>query len=161
MKAGVAFDVTGVLLKSKKAIPKAKEALMLLKERQIPFILLTNAGGRTEAARAKQTNDILGTDILSKENVIQSHTPMQLIYKLLELDNKLDDNHLAVIGGSEQVNDIADDYGFKNYVTVQELCALQPQMVPLNNKAGYPTGPEDLKDRVRGRFKINKAEDLL
>jgi len=112
MKAGIAFDVTGVLLKSKRAIPKAKEALMSLKERQIPFVVLTNAGGRTEAARAKYINDILGTDILSKENVIQSHTPMQLVYKQLEFDNKIDDNHLAVIGGSEQVNDIADNYGF-------------------------------------------------
>jgi len=34
-------------------------------------------------------------------------------------------------------------------------------MVPLNYRSGYPIGPEGLIDRVRGRFNINKAEDLL
>jgi ribonucleotide monophosphatase NagD (HAD superfamily) len=52
MKPAMAFDATGVLFKSNKLIPKAKEALTLLKDRDIPFVILTNAGGRTETARA-------------------------------------------------------------------------------------------------------------
>ena len=52
MKPAIAFDVTGVLFKSNKAIPRAKEALSLLKSKNIPFVILTNASGRTEQQRA-------------------------------------------------------------------------------------------------------------
>lgn len=48
MKPAIAFDATGVLFKSNKALARSRDALLKLKQRNIPFVVLTNAGGRTE-----------------------------------------------------------------------------------------------------------------
>jgi HAD superfamily hydrolase (TIGR01450 family) len=87
MWPAVAFDVTGVLHLGSKAIPRALEALMMLKDRGVPFVLLTNAGGRLESERADMINKLLGTDIITERNVIQSHTPMKMIYRYM-VENK-------------------------------------------------------------------------
>jgi ribonucleotide monophosphatase NagD (HAD superfamily) len=63
---GVAFDFSGVLAVGSKALPRAKEALLLLKEHGIPYVILTNAGGRTDKERARFMNKALGdADLIS------------------------------------------------------------------------------------------------
>ena len=66
----LAFDASGVLISSGKPIPRAREALDLLHKRKIPFVILTNAGGRQDKARADLLNKILGTTLLNERNVI-------------------------------------------------------------------------------------------
>ncbi len=44
-------SIDGVLVRSSNPIPGAHEALSYLQSEKIPFILLTNGGGKTEAAR--------------------------------------------------------------------------------------------------------------
>lgn len=48
----IAFDYTGVFATSSNALPAAIPALQLLNRHNIPFVILTNAGGRTEKDRA-------------------------------------------------------------------------------------------------------------
>lgn len=52
---------------------------------------------------------------------------------------------LILIGGSEECHHICTDYGFKNFVTVQEMAAIYPDMVPLSHKAGYPQAEKEIK----------------
>src|SRR5690242_773126 len=54
-----AFDIDGVLLRSSQPIPGARESLSYLRKHHIPFILLTNGGGKTEKQRTQDLNDKL------------------------------------------------------------------------------------------------------
>jgi ribonucleotide monophosphatase NagD (HAD superfamily) len=65
-----------VLLHVAKPIPGAPEALRYLQDNNIPFILLTNGGGKHESDRVRDLNEKLGTH-LTVENFVQSHTPFQ------------------------------------------------------------------------------------
>ncbi|RAL61845.1 hypothetical protein DID88_002908 [Monilinia fructigena] len=57
-----AFDIDGVLLRSSSPIPGASEALNLLYSNNIPFILLTNGGGKHESARVTELILVTGGD---------------------------------------------------------------------------------------------------
>ncbi|CAK7229939.1 hypothetical protein SBRCBS47491_007420 [Sporothrix bragantina] len=95
-----AFDIDGVLLHVSEPIPGAAAALQHLHRLNIPFILLTNGGGRYEADRVADLQRRLGLDleslegdknntdthdadcvgplpVLSTANFVQSHTPFQ------------------------------------------------------------------------------------
>lgn len=90
-----AFDIDGVLLHVDQPIPGAAAALRHLHALGIPFILLTNGGGRHEADRVADLQQRLGLDagwsasasaskgacpplpVLSTANFVQSHTPFQ------------------------------------------------------------------------------------
>jgi ribonucleotide monophosphatase NagD (HAD superfamily) len=63
-----------VLLRGCDPIPRAREALLHLQSQRIPFILLTNGGGETEARRAWKMSGMLGV-ALHEHMFIQSHTP--------------------------------------------------------------------------------------
>lgn len=53
-------SIDGVLLHSSKALPGAAETLRFLQEHKIPFILLTNGGGKSEAERVAELSVKLG-----------------------------------------------------------------------------------------------------
>ena len=89
-----AFDIDGVLLHVNEPIPGAAAALRHLHRLNIPFILLTNGGGRYEADRVADLQRRLGLDlesstdthdsdcagplpVLTTANFVQSHTPFQ------------------------------------------------------------------------------------
>lgn len=92
----MASSIDGVLLKSSTPIPGAHEALRYLNHHRIPFILLTNGGGKTEAARVKELSEKLDVP-LTEENFVQSHTP----FKLLAVDGvkSYKDRTILVLGG--------------------------------------------------------------
>ncbi len=69
-----ARSVDGVLVRQQDPIPRAREALLFLQRQCIPFILLTNGGGKTEAERVEELSGILGVP-LDPSVLIQSHTP--------------------------------------------------------------------------------------
>ncbi len=74
---GLAFDATGVIYKSRKGIPRAKEAFDLLLKHSIPFVILTNASDRTEAERANFLNGLMGSKAITPEKVVQGHTAIK------------------------------------------------------------------------------------
>jgi len=60
-----AFDIDGVLMLGSNAIPAGTKALKLLNEKKIPYILLTNGGGKWEHDRVAELSDRLGVNVKS------------------------------------------------------------------------------------------------
>lgn len=122
-----AFDIDGVLAHGNHAIPEAKEALKMLNGDnelgiKIPYILLTNGGGKTEASRCEQLSEILEVPI-STDQFIQSHTPMQALSEYYET--------VLVLGGEGQkIREVAENYGFKNVVHPKDILAWDPTISP-------------------------------
>lgn len=78
--AGMVLDIDGVLVRGKRAIPGAREAMEELHASGIPFCLLTNGGGMSEQDKAEAIERVLGmpahSGILNANNVVLNHTPM-------------------------------------------------------------------------------------
>ncbi|KAI9369183.1 HAD-like domain-containing protein [Aspergillus egyptiacus] len=122
-----AFDIDGVLAHGNEAIPEAKEALRMLNGDnelgiKIPYILLTNGGGKTEAARCQQLSEVLGCPI-STDQFIQSHTPMQALTEYHQT--------VLVCGGEGQkIREVAENYGFENVIHPKDIQAWDPTISP-------------------------------
>ncbi|KAK3363384.1 HAD-like domain-containing protein [Lasiosphaeria hispida] len=122
-----AFDIDGVLLHVAKPTPGATETLRFLNESNIPFILLTNGGGKREVDRVKDLSEKLGVP-LTIDNFVQSHTPFkQLVDGPASLRNKT----ILVTGSDyEKCRAIAKSYGFQNVVTPADILAAHPSVFP-------------------------------
>ncbi|KAI1454492.1 HAD-superfamily hydrolase [Annulohypoxylon moriforme] len=112
-----AFDVDGVLVKGKKPLPGASEAIGLLQRKNVPFMFLTNGGGHTEEAHVKKVGQRLGLTFSPKQ-FVQSHTPY------FDLVPEYGDKIVLVLGGhGQQIRGVAHAYGFKNVVTSSDIVA--------------------------------------
>ncbi|KAJ5088430.1 hypothetical protein N7456_012046 [Penicillium angulare] len=122
-----AFDIDGVLAHGPEPIEEAKEALKILNGDnelgiKIPYILLTNGGGKTEVARCAQLSEMLEAPI-STDQFIQSHTPMQALSEYYET--------VLVCGGEGyKVREVAETYGFQNVVHPKDILAWDPTISP-------------------------------
>lgn len=122
-----AFDIDGVLAHGNEPIEEAKEALKMLNGDnelgiKIPYILLTNGGGKTEAARCQQLSEILECPI-STDQFVQSHTPMQALSDYY-------DTVLVCGGEGQKIREVAENYGFKNVVHPKDILAWDPTVSP-------------------------------
>jgi ribonucleotide monophosphatase NagD (HAD superfamily) len=78
---GFVFDIDGVLLRGSNVLPQAIRSLNRLESLKVPFVLLTNGGGVTEAKKAEELSQRLRVD-LKPSQIILSHSPMsQLVDK--------------------------------------------------------------------------------
>ncbi|CAN8100475.1 unnamed protein product [Discula destructiva] len=144
-----AFDIDGVLLHKSDPIPGAKETLKYLQQHEIPFILLTNGGGKTEATRLAELSSKLDVP-LSLSHFVQSHTPFQLLASP-ELVVNLPHSHLPrylhqkigvtnlrnstvlVLGSDASVaRQIAHGYGFQSVVTAGDILKAKPDIFPFD-----------------------------
>ncbi|PHH54339.1 putative CDP-alcohol phosphatidyltransferase class-I family protein C22A12.08c [Ceratocystis fimbriata CBS 114723] len=122
-----AFDIDGVLLHVAKPIPGAAESLQYLTNNKIPFILLTNGGGKHESDRVSDLASKLGVR-LSTENFVQSHTPFQ---DLVDNSEGLREKTILVTGAdAHKCRQIAEAYGFRSVVTPADILAAQPNIYP-------------------------------
>ncbi|KAH8662067.1 HAD-like domain-containing protein [Xylariales sp. PMI_506] len=122
-----AFDIDGVLLHVAKPIPGATEALQYLQKNNIPFILLTNGGGKHETDRVAQLSDTLNVE-LSTDNFVQSHTPFQ---ELVHGPEGLHDKNILITGSdAAKSRTIAETYGFKNVITPADILMAHPTVWP-------------------------------
>ena len=125
-KPFVFFDVDGVLRKGKSAIPGAKEAILKLKDKDIPLAIITNGGGEPEYKRAEAINNILGLnnqEIFNGENVFLCHSPMQS--SLL----KNYEGHVLITGTGD-IKSVMNHYNFNNFITVEEYAQIFPNIFP-------------------------------
>src|ERR1700761_25227 len=107
-------SIDGVLVRSAKPIPQASTSLKFLQQNGIPFMLLTNGGGRHESERVKDLSAKLSVS-LGESNFVQSHTPFA---ELIHGENSLRDKCIMVVGGEYgRCRDVAERYGFTNVIT--------------------------------------------
>lgn len=121
-----AFDVDGVLVRGQTALPRAKAALQKLHEHSVPFILLTNGGGLTEAAHAERVGQRLGMCI-DEEQFVQSHTPFKTHVE------KYKGKNVLVLGGCKDfIKQLAAAYGFDQdkILTTSDLTKHHPSLHP-------------------------------
>ncbi|KAF7533269.1 hypothetical protein G7054_g7233 [Neopestalotiopsis clavispora] len=113
-----AFDIDGVLIRGGRAIPEAVEAMKVLNGQneygiKIPYIFLTNGGGKSEAERCKDLSKQMEIDI-SPAQFICGHTPMS------EMATKY--GTVLVVGGEgEKCRQVAESYGFTDVVTPGDI----------------------------------------
>ncbi|KAM7217101.1 HAD-like domain containing protein [Rhypophila decipiens] len=120
-------SIDGVLLRGPDPIPGAlaNETLDWLAKRNIPFVMLTNGGGKTEQARVEILNSKLGTN-LTTDHIIQSHTPFGA---LVDGPEKLRNKTILVTGSDyETSRKIMHNYGYKNVVTPGDIYKAEPQI---------------------------------
>jgi HAD superfamily hydrolase (TIGR01456 family) len=127
---GVALDIDGVLLRGSSVIPGAQRALSALYgnnalKRRFPVIFLTNGGGVTEAAKARELEHKLGIPI-SPDQVVLSHSPMRA---LIQSQHNLNNGHVLLVG-RDSVRDVAESYGMRHPVLVDEILRWKPGVWP-------------------------------
>ncbi|KAJ2379111.1 hypothetical protein IW150_000376 [Coemansia sp. RSA 2607] len=129
LQTAVAFDIDGVLVKGKQALDAGRRALSILSgnnkhHKRIPFVLLTNGGGVSEAAKAADISQRLGVPIHASQ-IVLAHSPMQ------SLVQSYGDKHVLVVGGiKNRCAEIARAYGFSDVSTPNDLVAWRPALWP-------------------------------
>ncbi|KAI9365963.1 HAD-like domain-containing protein [Zopfochytrium polystomum] len=110
---GVAFDIDGVLIKGKAALPQAIRSLRRLDELKVPYICLTNGGGMTEEAKAAELSSLLKTRI-APDQIVLAHTPMA------DLAQTYAEKQVLIIG-RDSCRDAAAAYGLHRTVLAEEV----------------------------------------
>ena len=125
------FDVNGVLRLGPNPLKGAKEAIELLQSYKphIPFIILSNSGGATEASRAKELSNKLN---LSNNFEIR---PSQMVLCHSPLKNLVSEykDKLVLIAGGRRCIEVAKMYGYMNIIGVEEYAALNPKLVSFSS----------------------------
>lgn len=122
-----AFDIDGVLIRGGRPIPEAIEAMQVLNGKnqfgiKIPYIFVTNGGGKTEQERCVQLSKQLDIEV-SPGQFICGHTPMR------EMAEKY--KTVLVVGGEgEKCRQVAEGYGFKDVVTPGDIIKDNPDTTP-------------------------------
>ncbi|EGX48983.1 hypothetical protein AOL_s00079g204 [Orbilia oligospora ATCC 24927] len=96
-----AFDIDGVLLRGRTPLPGATKSLRKLQDNHVPFILLTNGGGKHESERTEELSRLLDVPI-TEDMFIQSHTPFKGLVGRY--------NSVLAVGGEE----VGEGEGWKN-----------------------------------------------
>ncbi|CAO2657676.1 Nn.00g038020.m01.CDS01 [Neocucurbitaria sp. VM-36] len=122
-----AFDIDGVLVRSSDALPRAHKALSYLQSQRIPFILLTNGGGKHESERVADLSNKLSVPI-DTSMFIQSHTPFA------DMDHLKDKTVMVVGGEADKCRAVAETYGFRTVVTPGDVLAAYPDVWPFSQQ---------------------------
>lgn len=113
-----AFDIDGVLIRGGRPIPEAIEAMKILNGEneygmKVPYIFLTNGGGKTEAERCIDLSRQLDIEV-SPAQFICGHTPMREMVEKYQT--------VLVVGGEgEKCRQVAEGYGFKDVITPGDI----------------------------------------
>ncbi|KAF2109704.1 HAD-like domain-containing protein [Lophiotrema nucula] len=122
-----AFDIDGVLVRSSDPLPRAHKALSYLQSQRIPFILLTNGGGKHESERVADLSSKLDIP-LDTSMFVQSHTPFADMHEYKE-------KTVLVMGGDEDhCRIVAERYGFKTVVTPGDIFTAYPAVWPFSQQ---------------------------
>ncbi len=125
-KIAFAFDIDGVLIRGSKPLIEATKALNLLNQNDIPFILLTNGGGKLEIERTNELSKKLNI-MISKDQIIQSHTPFKNLINNFK--------NVLIIGGTDEndkTRNVAKNYGFKNVIRTIDIIKNNSKIWPFH-----------------------------
>lgn len=122
-----AFDIDGVLIRGGAPIPEAIEAMKMLNGEnewgvKVPYIFLTNGGGKTEAERCIDLSRQLDIEVAPAQ-FICGHTPMR---EMVEKHHTV----LVIGGEGEKCREVAEGYGFKDVVTPGDMIKDNPHTTP-------------------------------
>ncbi|RVX71445.1 hypothetical protein B0A52_05017 [Exophiala mesophila] len=121
--------LNGVLVRSANPIPHAASTLQFLQRNSIPFILLTNGGGKHESERVRDLTNRLSVP-LDTSMFVQSHTPFA---ELVHGQDSLRHKCILVLGGDGgRCRDVAEMYGFTNVVIPGDIYAAHPEIWPFS-----------------------------
>jgi HAD superfamily hydrolase (TIGR01456 family) len=118
-------SIDGVLVRSSDPLPRAHSALSYLQKQGIPFILLTNGGGKHESERVADLSQKLGVP-LDTSMFVQSHTPFA------DMDEYKNKTVLVVGGDDDSCRVVAERYGFKTVVTPADVFVQYPAVWPFS-----------------------------
>ncbi|KAJ6005001.1 hypothetical protein N7540_012800 [Penicillium herquei] len=123
----LAFDIDGVLMRGGKPIPEAIEAMKYINGEnpygiRVPYIFVTNGGGKTEQERCQDLSQQLEIDV-SPGQFICGHTPMR------DMADQYD-TVLVVGGEGEKCRVVAEGYGFKNVITPGDIIKTRHDTTP-------------------------------
>ena len=137
-----AFDIDGVLIRGGKPIPQAVEAMKVLNGKnaygiKIPYIFVTNGGGKTEQERCLDLSRQLEMEV-SPGQFICGHTPMR------EMAEKY--KTVLVVGGEgEKCREVAEGYGFRDVCTPGDIIKDNKNTTPFRKL----TADEEKHSRLR------------
>ncbi|KAF2452164.1 HAD-superfamily hydrolase [Karstenula rhodostoma CBS 690.94] len=152
-KYAFAFDIDGVLIRGGRPIPEAVEAMKMLNGEneygiKVPYIFLTNGGGKTEEERCVQLSKQMEMEI-SPGQFICGHTPMR------EMAEKY--GTVLVVGGEgEKCRLVAEGYGFKDVVTPGDIIKDNQDTTPFRKLT-----PEEYKNSRARNFAEVKIEAIF
>ncbi|KAA8565043.1 hypothetical protein MFRU_008g01270 [Monilinia fructicola] len=149
-----AFDIDGVLIRGGRPIPEAIEAMRMLNGEneygvRVPYIFLTNGGGKTEAERCIDLSGQLDIEV-SPSQFICGHTPMREMVEKYET--------VLVIGGEgEKCRQVAEGYGFRDVITPGDIIKDNEHTTPFRKLT-----TEELKNSRGGRdYSKTKIEAIF
>ncbi|ORX48082.1 HAD-superfamily hydrolase [Piromyces finnis] len=125
-KPGIIFDIDGVLVKGKNVLPETLKTLKLLNTLHIPYMFLTNGGGKTEKKKAQELSQRFQVPI-REEQVVLGHSPMRTISD--EIKNKL-----VLVIGPDSCKEVAKSYGFKKPILSKEIISWRPSIWPFEDQ---------------------------
>lgn len=149
-------------MRAAKPIPGAADALSLLQAEGIPFILLTNGGGKHESERAAEISEKLRIP-LDESMLVQSHSPFAELARGSGPHDSLENKRILVVGGEgDKCRLVAERYGFKNVITPGDIFMANPGIWPFSSPfedyyrsfARPLPNPVDPSDPTKG-FKID------
>ncbi|KAH6620159.1 hypothetical protein C7974DRAFT_316023, partial [Boeremia exigua] len=114
-------------IRSSDALPRAHQSLSYLQAQRIPFILLTNGGGKHESERVAELSRKLHVP-LDTSMFVQSHTPFA------DMDHYKDKTVMVVGGAEDKCRQVAEAYGFKTVVTPGDILAAYPDVWPFSQQ---------------------------
>lgn len=132
---GICFDVDGVLARGTVAIPGAVTGFRRLLDGRgqprVPVAFVTNSLNRN-CDKAAQLSAMLGVQVTA-DQCIQAQGP-------LEVFTSLHEKHCLIVGQGK-ILDIADELGFKNVCTVEQIAEAYPllDMVDHDNRRKIAT----------------------
>ncbi|KAE9366732.1 HAD-superfamily hydrolase [Stipitochalara longipes BDJ] len=148
-----AFDIDGVLVRGGRPIPEAIEAMRVLNGEnewgiKVPYIFLTNGGGKTEVERCINLSQQLDIEV-SPAQFICGHTPMK---EMVEKYKTV----LVVGGDGEECRQVAEGYGFRDVITPGDIIKDNSHTTPFRSL----TADERAKSRKRN-FGETKVEAVF
>ncbi|XP_076221273.1 haloacid dehalogenase-like hydrolase domain-containing 5 [Nomia melanderi] len=138
-KFGLLFDIDGVIIRGKNVLPPVPEAFKRLQGKdgkfRVPTVFVTNSGNALRSQRAADLSKWIGFEV-KESQVVMAHSPLRLFQQY--------HNKRVLISGQGPIKEIAQELGFHNAITIQELVKNFPSLDYVNMAKRNPLcGPVD------------------